>query len=167
MTRMIVNTDGLNLRSSPAITPNNIILSLSLGQEIEVVNAPEGQRFWEVKIAINGQSKQGFASSRFLRLPLSQPKEKLIQASVKEWARFNRGAGKEHKDPFFRYVGEYWQAIGSNLNGRDRGFPWSAAFISFIVRQTGYSNFKFSASHSRYILDAKTKRSNNNMNAPF
>ena len=34
------------------------------------------------------------------------------------------------KEPFWKFVGEYWHAIGSRLTGRD--FPaWSAAFISY------------------------------------
>lgn len=166
--KLIVTTDGLNLRSTGQQLPNNIISSLPLSQEVEVINAPDGERFWEVETTINGQTRRGFASSRFLRPPLSQAKEKLLAGAVKEWIRFNRGTGRENIAPFFRIVGEYWSALGINLDGRDRDQPWSAAFISFIIRNTNaYPDFKFNAAHAKYILDAKAKRTENNTNAPF
>lgn len=167
MSKMIVKTDGLNLRRTPQILPDNIILSLPLAQEVEVIDSPDGQRFWEVETTLNGQTRRGFASSRFLRAPLSQRKEKLIQAAVKEWIFFERGDGQENVAPFFQRVGDFWQAININLDGRDRDQPWSAAFISFIMRQAGYADFRFSDSHDKYILDAKAKRNANNTNAPF
>jgi hypothetical protein len=168
MNNMIVKTDGLNLRNMPEILPDNIILSMPLAQEVKVINSPAGQRFWEVETILNGQTFRGFASSQFLRPLLSQAKEKLIAGAVKEWIRFQRGDGQEHVSPFFQRVGDYWQALNINLDGRDRGTPWSAAFISFIIRQAaGYSDFKFSDSHDKYIVDAKKKRLSNNANAPF
>lgn len=167
MSKMIVKTDGLNLRSTPQILPDNIILSLPLAEEVEVINSPNGQRFWEVETTLNGQTKRGFASSRFLRAPLSPTKDKLIQGAVKEWIFFHRGDGQENVAPFFQRVGDFWHSIGINLDGRNRDQPWSAAFMSFIVRQAGYADFKFSDSHDKYILDAKAKRLSNNTNAPF
>lgn len=167
MPKMITKTDGLNLRSAPEIEPDNVILSMPLAQEVEVIDSPAGERFWEVETAINGQTRRGFASSRFLRDPLAPSRESLISNAVKEWIRFKRGDGKENKDPFFRRVGDYWQAINVNLDGRDTGVPWSAAFISFIARTAGLTNFKFSDSHDKYILDAKAKRLSNTTSAPF
>jgi len=165
--KKIVSTEGLNLRSTPQILPDNIVLSMPLAQEVKIINAPAGQRFWEVEIALNGQTRRGFASSLFLREPLSRKKEALIQAAVKEWAFFRHGDGLEHIDPFFRRVGDYWQNLNINLDGRNRDQPWSAAFISFIMREAGYTDFKFSDSHDQYILDAKAKRLANKTNAPF
>jgi hypothetical protein len=168
MSKMRVKTDGLNLRRTPQILPDNIILSLPLAQEVEVINSPDGERFWEVETTLNGQTRRGFASSRFLRAPFSQKKEKLIEAAVREWIFFGRGDGQENVAPFFKRVGDYWKKIGNNnLDGRDRDQPWSAAFISFIVREAGYTDFKFSDSHDKYILDAKSKRNANQVNAPF
>ncbi len=167
MKKLIVKTDGLNLRNTPQILPDNIILSMPLAQEVEIINSPNGQRFWEIETVLNGQTHRGFASSIYLREPLSQTKEKLIQAAVKEWIFFKHGDGQEDVAPFFRRVGDYWQAIDINLDGRNRAQPWSAAFISFIARQAGYNDFKFSDSHDKYINDAKAKRLDNIPNAPF
>ena len=65
-----------------------------------------------------------------------------------------------------------WQAIGQDLDGKDRDVPWSAAAISFIVRQAGtefetYRRFKFAAAHSRYLHDSIVKRNAADQRAPF
>ncbi len=67
-----------------------------------------------------------------------------------------------------------WQAIGIDLDGEDRDVPWSAAAISFMVRNAGkalsgskYPKFRFAAAHSRYVHDSIKKRQTNDPNAPF
>jgi hypothetical protein len=167
MAKMRVKTDGLNLRQTPKIQPGNIIRSLPLAQEVEVLTAPSGQKFVEVETQLDGSRLQGFVHSDFLRPPVSSRKEALLEEAVRQWIRFNRGDGKETASPFFRFVGEFWQELGLDLDGRDADQPWSAAFISFVARQAGYADFKFSAAHARYILDARKKRQDNATSAPF
>lgn len=162
-----VKTDSLNLRQTPRIEEGNIIRALPLAQEVEVLNGTPSDRFWEVETVIDGQTLRGFVSSTFLRELVSPAKEVLISAAVKEWLRFEQGDGLEFQDPFFRFVGEYWRAIGHNLDGRDRDQPWSAAFISFVARQADYSNFRFAVAHHHYIRDAVQKRQSNDSTAPF
>jgi hypothetical protein len=169
MSKMIVKTDNLNLRNAPnTASDDNIILAMPLGQEVNVIDSPPGERFWEIETDINGLTHTGFAGSRFLRQPLSQTKEKLLTAAVREWITyFKRGTGKEDIHPFYERVGDYFQQLGMNSDGRDTGHYWSAAFISFIVREAGYTNFKFSDGHWKYIYDAKAKRLANKATAPF
>jgi hypothetical protein len=167
MSKMFTTTDGLNLRSSGEIVPDNVILSMPLAQEVTVLNAPAGERFWEVETRHNGQTRRGFASSRFLREPLSEAREKLLGAAVKEWIFFKRGDGIENDSPFDNRVGDFWHSIGINLDGDDRTQPWSAAFISFVMRESGYTDFRFSDSHDKYIIDAKRKRLSGSADAPF
>lgn len=166
---MIVTTDGLNLRSAPdTTTDDNIIKAMQLAQEVKIISAPEGERFWEIEATIGGETKRGFASSRYLRQPLSQAKEKLIAAAVKEWITFGRGIGEEHKDPYYKRIGDYYTKIGyPGINGKHRDTPWSAAFMSFIVLGAGYTGFRHSNGHYVYMNDAKVKREANNSNAPF
>src|SRR3990170_1179591 len=53
--------------------------------------------------------------------------------------------------PFWTYVGEYWQAIGSNLDGRDPP-AWSAAFISYCFSQAAAGQrFPYHENHSIYV----------------
>ena len=132
---------NLNLRSTPTTTENNIIGPLPLGHEVEVVDT-EG-RFSAVTTRFEGGVEHGFVASRFLRLAESEAKEALLAEAVKEWLRFEKGEGKEFEDPFFRFVGEMWQALDEDLDGRDREWPWSAAYISFIMSNAGASSQKY------------------------
>jgi hypothetical protein len=166
---MRVKTDGLNLRREPQVGPSNIIAALPLAQKVEVIGTPAANRFVEVETSVDGQSRRGFVHSGLLREPVSPLKEALLQETVAQWIRFRRGRGMEHLAPFFNFVGEFWRALvpPHNLDGRDRDQPWSAAFISFVVRRAGYEGFMFSPAHARYIRDAKAKRLAGVANAPF
>lgn len=167
MATLKVKTDSLNLRSAPEIKDGNIITALPLSQAVEVVNGNPANRFWEVTTIVNNITLKGFVSAAFLRQPVSDAKEALISAAVKEWLRFERGEKLENQNPQYKYVGEYWSKIGLNLDGRDRDTPWSAAFISFVARAAGYNDFQFAPAHSKYIHDAVDKRKSNTTTAPF
>lgn len=167
MFAMRVRADSLNLRSTPEIKDDNILAVLALAQEVQVLDGAPTDRFWDVKALVSGSAIRGFASSAFLRKPVSDMKEALISAAVKEWLRFERGDKFEYENPQYKYVGEYWSKLGLDLDGRDRDQPWSAAFISFVARSAGYSTFKFAAAHSTYVYDAVEQRKANNRTAPF
>jgi hypothetical protein len=155
-----VQSDALNLRSEPQVKDGNIIAVLLKGQPVDALGSAETPGWLNVEARLNGGLRRGFVSARLVRDPASDAKERLIGAAVAEWVRFDRGAGQEHIAPFHTFVGEMWTAIGQNLDGRDRDQPWSAAFISWIVRNAGpeYSRFRFAAAHSRYIHDSIVKR---------
>ena len=163
---MMVKTDGLRLRSAPSsLNDDNIITLMPLAQEVSVINSTAGERFWEVETIVDGEPLKGFAGSQYLRQPLSQTKEKLLAAAVREWITFNRGEGQEGDDPYYKRVGDYYVRLDiQNISGKNHDHYWSAAFISFIVREAGYADFKFSDGHWKYIRDAKTKRVANTAN---
>jgi hypothetical protein len=169
MTELKVKNDALNFRSSPTTADSsNIIGSLTLAQTVELISGdPNVDRFLKVKATIGGTVKEGFASAAFLRPLVSAPKEAIISAAAKEWLRFDQSNKSETDDPQYKIVGEYWQAIGLDLNGNNRDQPWSAAFISFVARKAGYDKFKFAAAHSTYVYDAVEKRSSGDTVAPF
>jgi hypothetical protein len=155
-----VRSDALNLRREPKVQEGNVLGVLIKGQAVNVLG-PSGTEGWvEAEATVDSVQRRGFVAGHLLRGPASAAKERLMSNAVAEWVRFDRGEGLEHVDPFFRFVGEMWQAIGENLDGRDRDQPWSAAFISWIVRRAGaeYAAFRFAASHSRYIHDSIKKR---------
>ena len=67
-----------------------------------------------------------------------------------------------------------WAAIGEPWDGRSRypngeEVPWSAAFISWVVRRAGpaYANFQFAASHSVFVNNAIKARVTNRLDKPF
>src|SRR4051812_4673075 len=88
----------------------------------------------------------------------------LIEVARREWARWGGPSERidgslvgftdkrmEATEPFWKYVGEYWQSIGSHLTGRDSP-AWSAAFISYCFSQAGAdSHFPYSDNHSIYV----------------
>jgi hypothetical protein len=75
-------------------------------------------------------------------------------------AENQRFAGRtETEDPQFRFVGEYWQSIGINLNGQtvvDGKRPaWSSAFVSFCVRKAGAGqHFRYAEAHCHYTMQS-------------
>jgi len=94
---------------------------------------------------------------------MSKFTEKLTEACLEEHKRFTKSNGKqgsETDDPYVGFIGEYWQAIGLNLDGLsqdDNGdrIPWSAAFVSFVVRKGGAGNkFLYKDAHHHYIRQA-------------
>jgi hypothetical protein len=162
-----VKVDSLNLRNAPVIENGNIIASLPLAQTVEVIDGNPANRFWKVKTVVDSATKEGFVSAAFLRPLVSDRKEALITEAVKQWLRFDRGNKSETDNPQFKIVGEYWDAIELNLDGNSTDQPWSAAFISFVARTAGYTNFKFAPAHSKYVHDAVDKRKANDPTAPF
>ncbi|WP_105382384.1 DUF2272 domain-containing protein [Neorhizobium alkalisoli] len=93
----------------------------------------------------------------------------LIRTATEEWDFFGRSAynlngttvdgKKEYQDGAWQRIGTYWQNIGgpyARLTGKDRGYPWSAAFVSFCMTDAKVPPTKFgkSAAHSSYINDA-------------
>ena len=90
---------------------------------------------------------------------------KLVQVALTEWGFFGnqrqnldgtlvRGR-QEYDDGPWQRIGDYWKLIGGgykNLTGKDRGYPWSAAFISFCMHEAGADNrFPPSPGHATYI----------------
>jgi hypothetical protein len=86
--------------------------------------------------------------------------------ALAEWQRFGgqtydingnatRVGHKEGEDPYYQYVGKYWKDGVNNdtLTGLDHSVPWSAAFISWVMRTAGAGNrFSYSPQHSVYIF---------------
>ena len=103
--------------------------------------------------------------------------QRVVQLCRQEWDFFGnqainidgnsiRRGKKETDEGFWQRVGIYWQAVGRNLTGRNADFPWSAAFVSYIMKTAGAGDkFRYSASHSVYIRAAINNR--NNVNASF
>ena len=169
MPELFVNVAALNFRSEPAVAPQTRIGTVFLGQKLENIE-PAGVELCVTSINnINGDKTDGFVSAKFLREPLTRNREKLIASVHNEWMRFGRGTGKEHHDPYYKYVGEMWQSIGIDLDGTDRDTPWSAAAVSFMVKNAGsaYKKFKFAAAHSKFVHHAINARLEENDKVPF
>jgi hypothetical protein len=102
--------------------------------------------------------------------PMGAFKQNLVRLALQEWNRWNCGALKEN-DPRMRTVLEdYWKTGAGWLPDTANWWssvPWSAAFISWLMRKAGAgSAFNYSAGHAAYIKAAKENRLANNAN-PF
>ncbi|MEX0314878.1 MAG: DUF2272 domain-containing protein [Allomuricauda sp.] len=93
--------------------------------------------------------------------------KRLQDICYSEWLHFGKQtydinnrlfrAGMKETDPgFWQRVGVYWE-VGTqmDLTGLDDDWPWSAAFISYVIRLAGAEDkFFYSIRHSDYINDA-------------
>jgi hypothetical protein len=77
---------------------------------------------------------------------------------------------KEGDDGWYQRVGTYW-LDGTNtrdVDGRNHGMPWSAAFISWVMKTSGAGDrFRYSTLHSVYIYQAIRDRLRSNAAAGF
>lgn len=95
---------------------------------------------------------------------------RIVQVALQELQRWSDGKSKE-SDPAFRPIVEtYWRTGVGYLPNEPNWWssvPWSAAFISYVMRQAGAgSAFRYSGGHSYYTVAAKNNRLANNSN-PF
>lgn len=172
MAKMYVDVEALNFRKAAVVEPGNRIAILHLCQQLETLSDADQSGWVKVRADVEGTAREGFVSGKFLRNPVAEAREALVAEAIREWLRFERGLGRETVDPFFKYVGEMWDAINLSLDGRDSDVPWSAAAISFMVRNAGekfskYKKFRFAAAHSRYIFDSISRQVNDDETAPF
>ncbi len=169
MTDLFVDVAALNFRTEPRVHPETRVGTVYLCQKLENVREADVEGWVLCGANVDGEDKEGYVSQKYLRAPLSKNRERLVASVHHEWMRFARGTGKEHHDPYYKYVGEMWQSIGINLDGKDRDTPWSAAAISFMVKNAGsaYKKFKFAAAHSKFVNHAINERFDGNDKVPF
>lgn len=162
-----VTTEGLNFRKGPS---GEIIRSLTLGQPLIVISRVDDTRWYRVEV----DGEQGVVSGAYLRAPIAPPKERLFEKLIAEWIRFKKGHSSEEDEPYNTYVHEMWLVLGENWygnseysNGED--VPWSAAFISFVVANSGseYAEFLLASSHSVFSNDAIRARVMEEADKPF
>ena len=96
-----------------------------------------------------------------------QVRERLVALAIQEWRAFDGqivrfDAGKERIDPVGLWedtqaggalVAKYWNAVGKPWDGADCDKPWSAAFVSWLMREAGVPRQAFAggALHSEYL----------------
>lgn len=106
--------------------------------------------------------------------------ERAVQNAIEQWDRFGHQTydlqghrthtgHQEGQSPWYKYVGEFW-SVGvddDTLTGRN-DVPWSAAFISWLMRKAGAGNrFVYSPRHAVYISRAIRDKTQGRMNAGY
>ncbi len=97
-------------------------------------------------------------------------RKNIVQIAQQEWERWGRGAVKEEYPRMRSVLEGYWRK-GAGWQPTQAAWwdtvPWSAAFISWVMRQAGAgSDFRYSAAHAEYVAAARDNRLANNSN-PF
>ena len=97
--------------------------------------------------------------------PAASSTATIVQTATAQWDFFGQqtynqnghllhAGHKEGEEGFYQRIGEYW-LVGTNthgIDGRDHDVPWSAAFISWVMKTSGAgANFRYSTQHSVYI----------------
>jgi hypothetical protein len=95
------------------------------------------------------------------------PIDNALRIAHQEWERFGqqtidknnelvKQGAQEWEDPYWERVGDYWKAVGfPNLTGKDTDVPWSAAFMSWVMKEAGMGDrFSYSEWHATYIRNS-------------
>jgi hypothetical protein len=89
----------------------------------------------------------------------------IVRFAQQEWNRWNKGAIKEANPQQRPVLLDYW-VTGAGTRHSEPGWwsahPWSAAFISWVMRKSGAgSAFAYAPAHAVYIACAKQNRLTN------
>lgn len=97
-------------------------------------------------------------------------RSRIAQIAVQERQRWRQGAAKECDSSMRAVLEDYWRTgVGwvPSQSNYCSSVAWSAAFISWVMRQAGAgSAFRYSSGHTDYVGAAKQNRLANNSN-PF
>jgi hypothetical protein len=105
--------------------------------------------------------------------------DKALSIARHEWEFFGRqtihegkithSAHRETDEGYWQRVGVYWKTgVDENLTGKDTDQPWSAAFISYVMREAGMGDrFLYSDWHAHYINRAIEAREKNDQHYGF
>lgn len=98
----------------------------------------------------------------------SKFRRKIVAIAQKEYKDWDNGKLKETSSTAYDKIKKYWDSIGwSESRWTPSSVAWSSAFISYVMREAkAEDKFKYSSSHSSYIVDAIKNRKTDNDN-PF
>ena len=93
----------------------------------------------------------------------------LRNTALSEYKAWKSGSTKEGNSATIERLRKYWKEGAGVTNWSDDKMTneaWSAAFISYIMKKSGAgSEWKYSPSHSTYIVDSIKNRKENNSNS--
>ena len=101
------------------------------------------------------------------RLPIDPAVVRIAEGEHRLWG------GKKENAEWGRVVIYWREGVGrTDINTRQEvisdNFPWSAAFVSYVMKKAGAGNqFVYSSAHYDYIVDAIRKRRDGRTTAPF
>jgi hypothetical protein len=129
----------------PFITPVALQQTGTLAATAAAVAVPVG--FAAAASRVAGQEWDYFGNQTY------DIRGNVVQVGHKEGEGPTQPGGRN----WYKRVGDYWlQGVNMpGLDGRDHDMPWSAAFISWVMKTAGAGDrFRYSAQHSVYIFQA-------------
>lgn len=142
-----------NLRATPNTTQAPKA-SLPVGHPVTVLEAPLGN--WQkCATRLDGIDLEGFINVSLLRPEINAEVDRLVELAGAEYRGFLFGKRHEsHPDSKAR-IEDYWLSFSDTAKDAEAE-PWSAAFISFLVKSAKLSkSFDFSGRHTTYMSDSK------------
>jgi hypothetical protein len=92
-------------------------------------------------------------------------RSRIADTARKELTRWDGGRRKESAPELEGTLRAYWLTVRSRDAANDaiaRGLPWSAAFVSWVIREAGAGDaFSYSGLHTAYVAAAKRSRLRN------
>ena len=90
-------------------------------------------------------------------------RKSILEAADREWNNWKRGTVEEKAAEAIPLLTGYWAAVGAKVTPEQlqspvwqAGHPWSAAFVSYVMRQAGAGRaFEYAPYHAGYIVAAK------------
>lgn len=142
-----------NFRAGPGLD-QRILATLPVGHAVTAGGAAT-QGWQPCSTDFDGQPLQGFVSADLLRAPIGPEVDRLVEIAGAEFRDFDFGDRKETDPESLARIKTYWQSFGTYAPPGDKE-PWSAAFISFVVKRAALAkSFKFSGRHTTYLSDSK------------
>jgi len=85
--------------------------------------------------------------------------KRVAEAEQAKWRDSSGTLRKECEESVKTYLNSYWEAVGTTLEKKGGcGVAWSAAFISYVVKNSGASEFPYSAMHATYIVKSRDNK---------
>lgn len=95
------------------------------------------------------------------RPSLADLRVRIVEVSQQELAFFESGRKKEHEDPQYKRIGDYWSVVDQPYDGRTKlvnassgdsyNPAWSAVFVSWVMETAGADGFPSSQAHCHYF----------------
>mgnify|MGYP000194203915 CR=1 FL=1 len=85
--------------------------------------------------------------------------KRVAEAEQAKWRDSSGTLRKETDESVQTYLNSYWEAVGTTLEKKGGNqVAWSAAFISYVVKNSGASEFPYSAMHATYIVKSRDNK---------
>jgi hypothetical protein len=148
-----INSPEANLRVTPN-TSQAPLARLPVGHLVVALDEPQGS--WRrCRTRLDNLDLEGFINVSLLRPEINPEVDQLVALAGKEFRHFLFGRRHEsHPDSRLR-IRDYWLSFSGSAQDAVR-VPWSAAFISFVVKNASLSKFfAFDDRHTTYMSDSK------------